>query len=130
MNDAQTWTLIAGFFALMVTMIGMTLRTVRAEIAVLGVRIDGRRHVEARSPRSRRPDGRHPLMEAERGQVLDGQPTSESRNTRRGPSSTGTWFSTTSTRQPAASADLAPVLESSMATHSSGGTPSAAAAVR
>ena len=26
MNDAQTWTLIAGFFALMATMIGMTLR--------------------------------------------------------------------------------------------------------
>ena len=32
MNDPQTWTLIAGFFALMVTMIAMTLRVVRAEI--------------------------------------------------------------------------------------------------
>jgi hypothetical protein len=31
-NDPQTWTLIAGFFALMVTMIGLTLRTVRAEL--------------------------------------------------------------------------------------------------
>jgi hypothetical protein len=40
-NDAQTWTLIAGFFALMVSMIGLTLRAVRAEISVLGVRIDG-----------------------------------------------------------------------------------------
>ena len=37
------------------------------------------------------------------------------RSTRRGPGSTGTWFSTTSTVQPAASADFAPVLESSMA---------------
>ncbi len=41
MNDTQTWTLIAGFFALMVTMIGLTLRAVRAEISVLGVRIEG-----------------------------------------------------------------------------------------
>ena len=57
-------------------------------------------------------------------------PSSVVRKTTRGLSSTGTWFSTTSTRQPAASADLAPVLESSMARHSSGGTPSAAAAVR
>jgi hypothetical protein len=40
MGDAQAWTLIAGFFALMVTMIGMTLRVVKAEIAVLGARID------------------------------------------------------------------------------------------
>ncbi len=40
MNDAQTWTLIAGFFALMATMIGMTLRLVKAEIAGLGGRID------------------------------------------------------------------------------------------
>jgi hypothetical protein len=40
-NDAQTWTLIAGFFALMVSMTGLTLRAVRAEISVLGVRIDG-----------------------------------------------------------------------------------------
>jgi hypothetical protein len=31
-NDAQTWALISGFFALMVTMIGLTLRTVRAEM--------------------------------------------------------------------------------------------------
>ncbi len=41
MNDAQTWTLIAGFFALMVSMIGLTLRAVRSEISVLGLRIDG-----------------------------------------------------------------------------------------
>jgi CII-binding regulator of phage lambda lysogenization HflD len=40
-DDAQTWTLIGGFFALNVTMIGLTLRAVRAEISVLGVRIDG-----------------------------------------------------------------------------------------
>ena len=40
MNDAQTWTLIAGFFALMVTMIGMTLRVVKAEISVLVTRVD------------------------------------------------------------------------------------------
>ena len=40
MNDAQTWTLIAGFFALMATMIGMTLRVVKAEISGLGGRID------------------------------------------------------------------------------------------
>ncbi len=32
MGDAQAWTLIAGFFALMVTMISLTLRTVRAEL--------------------------------------------------------------------------------------------------
>ncbi len=32
MNDAQTWTLIGGFFTLMVTMISLTLRTVRAEL--------------------------------------------------------------------------------------------------
>jgi hypothetical protein len=31
-NDAQTWTIIGGFFALMVTMISLTLRTVRAEM--------------------------------------------------------------------------------------------------
>ena len=36
------------------------------------------------------------------------------------PAATGTWFSTTSTRQPAASADRAPVFESSMATQSRG----------
>jgi hypothetical protein len=41
MNDAQTWTLIGGFFALMVTMIGLTLRVVRAEISVLNARFDG-----------------------------------------------------------------------------------------
>jgi hypothetical protein len=41
-NDAQTWTLIGGLFALMVTMIGLTLRTVRAEIGALGARFDGR----------------------------------------------------------------------------------------
>jgi hypothetical protein len=40
MGDAQAWTLIAGFFALMVTMIGMTLRVVKAEIGVLAARID------------------------------------------------------------------------------------------
>jgi hypothetical protein len=41
-NDAQTWTLIAGFFALMVTMISLTLRAVRAEIGGLRERMDGR----------------------------------------------------------------------------------------
>ena len=41
MNDAQTWTLIAGFLAIMSAMVAMTLRTVRAEIRVLDVRMDG-----------------------------------------------------------------------------------------
>jgi hypothetical protein len=41
-NDAQTWTLIAGFFALMVTMISLTLRTVRAEIGGLRAEMTGR----------------------------------------------------------------------------------------
>jgi hypothetical protein len=45
-NDAQTWTLIAGFFTLMVTMIGLTLRTVRAEmrgeLGILRAEINGR----------------------------------------------------------------------------------------
>ena len=41
MNDAQTWTLIAGFFALIVSMIWWTLHAVRAEMSVLAVRIDG-----------------------------------------------------------------------------------------
>ena len=38
MNDAQTWTLIGGFFTLMVTMISLTLRAVRAEIRRVGAR--------------------------------------------------------------------------------------------
>ena len=46
------------------------------------------------------------------------------------PGATSTWFSTTRTGQPAASADVAPVLESSMATQSPGASPRAAAAVR
>ena len=46
--------------------------------------------------------------------------SSDSRKTRRSLRPTGTWFSTTSTRQPAASADRAPVLESSIATQSRG----------
>ena len=49
MTDAQTWTLIAGFFALMVTtmsaMIGLTLRSVHADIgglrAEMNARFDG-----------------------------------------------------------------------------------------
>jgi len=41
LNDAQTWTLIAGFLAIMSAMVAMTLRTVRAEIRVLDVRMDG-----------------------------------------------------------------------------------------
>jgi len=41
-NDAQSWTLIGGFFALMVTMISMTLRTVRAEIGGLRAEMSGR----------------------------------------------------------------------------------------
>ncbi len=57
-------------------------------------------------------------------------PSRESAKTRRSPARTGTWFSTTSTRQPAASADFAPVLESSMARQSSACRPRAAAAVR
>src|SRR3954454_23224650 len=51
------------------------------------------------------------------------RPTSVSRKTRRSPSSTGTWFGTTRTVQPAASADLAPVFESSIARQSAGSTP-------
>jgi hypothetical protein len=41
-NDAQTWTLIAGFFALMVTMISLTLRAVRAEIGGLRSTLEAR----------------------------------------------------------------------------------------
>jgi hypothetical protein len=41
-NDAQTWTLITGFFALMVTMVGMTLRVVKSEITVLGAQLGSR----------------------------------------------------------------------------------------
>lgn len=41
MDAAQTWTLIGGFFALMIAMTGMTLRVVRAEISVLSSRMDG-----------------------------------------------------------------------------------------
>lgn len=33
MNDAQIWTLIGGFFAILLAMIGLTLRTVKAELA-------------------------------------------------------------------------------------------------
>jgi hypothetical protein len=40
MNDAQSWTLIGGFLTLMVTMIGLTVRTVRADVSVLAVRMD------------------------------------------------------------------------------------------
>lgn len=42
MNDPQTWTLIAGFFALLVTMIGMTMRVVRSEISGLGAQLGSR----------------------------------------------------------------------------------------
>lgn len=42
MNDAQTWTLIGGFFALMVTMISLTLRAVRAEIGGLRSTLEAR----------------------------------------------------------------------------------------
>ena len=42
MNDAQTWTLIAGFFALMVTMMSLTLRAVRAEIGGLRGTLEAR----------------------------------------------------------------------------------------
>ncbi|MDF1605618.1 hypothetical protein [Nocardioides sp. YIM 152315] len=40
MNDAQTWTLIGGFFALVVAMIALVLRTVRAELSVVNVKLD------------------------------------------------------------------------------------------
>jgi hypothetical protein len=44
MNDAQTWTLIAGFLAILSTMVAMTLRITRVEIGAvrsdLGGRID------------------------------------------------------------------------------------------
>ena len=46
------------------------------------------------------------------------------------PGSIGTWLGTTSTTHPAASAERAPVGESSIATHDTGSTPSAAAARR
>jgi hypothetical protein len=39
MNDPQTWTLIGGFFTIMATMIALTLRTVKAEVAVLDRRL-------------------------------------------------------------------------------------------
>ena len=57
-------------------------------------------------------------------------PSSDARKTRRSPSRTGTWFGITSTVHPAATADFAPVLESSMARHSRGSTPSTLAAAR
>jgi hypothetical protein len=41
-NDAQTWTLIGGFFALMTATTGLLLRTVKAEIGVVVARFDGR----------------------------------------------------------------------------------------
>lgn len=41
MNDAQTWTLIGGFLAIMVAMVTLVLRIVRVEIAKLETRIDG-----------------------------------------------------------------------------------------
>jgi hypothetical protein len=41
-NDAQIWTLIGGFFALMTATTGLLLRTVRAEIGVVMARVDGR----------------------------------------------------------------------------------------
>ena len=56
-------------------------------------------------------------------------PTRESRNTRRSPGSTGDVVLHHSTVHPAASAERAPVLESSMATQSTGSTPSSRAAV-
>ncbi len=47
-------------------------------------------------------------------------PTSVSRCVRRSPAGTGTWLGTTSTWQPAAAAEVAPVGESSIATVSGG----------
>ena len=55
-------------------------------------------------------------------------PSSVSWKIRRGPGSTGTWFGTTRTVHPAASADRAPVFESSIARVRSGSTPSNTAA--
>ena len=40
MNDAQTWTLIGGFFVMMTATTSLLLRTVRAEIGVLVARFD------------------------------------------------------------------------------------------
>ncbi len=42
MDDAQTWTLIAGFLALMVGMSGLLLRTVASEVSGLGDRFDSK----------------------------------------------------------------------------------------
>ncbi|NEE01334.1 hypothetical protein [Phytoactinopolyspora halotolerans] len=42
MNDAQTWTIIGLFAAVMATLVTMTLRIVKVEISSLGHRFDGR----------------------------------------------------------------------------------------
>ena len=57
-------------------------------------------------------------------------PARVSAKTRAGPGGTSTCSGTTSTEQPAASAEAAPGGESSIATHAPGSTPSRAAAVR
>jgi hypothetical protein len=41
MSDAQTWTLIGGFFALVVAQTALLLRLVKSEIGRLEARIDG-----------------------------------------------------------------------------------------
>jgi hypothetical protein len=40
-SDAQTWTLIGGFLAILAAMSGLVLALVRAEIAVLREHVDG-----------------------------------------------------------------------------------------
>lgn len=41
MNDAQTWTLIGGFFALVATTGSLMLRVMQAEFRAVHVKIDG-----------------------------------------------------------------------------------------
>lgn len=42
MDDAQTWTLIGGFFAMLIAMMGMVLRVVQLQIQSVSERLGGR----------------------------------------------------------------------------------------
>lgn len=42
MSDAQTWTLIGGFFAMLIAMMGMVLRVVQLQIQSVSERLGGR----------------------------------------------------------------------------------------
>jgi hypothetical protein len=44
MSGAQVWTVIGGFFAILTALVGLVLRVVRAEVAVLREQLDGLRN--------------------------------------------------------------------------------------